>query len=458
MKLKLILIIIIINIFAFKAHSLEPDKFDLRDYQRVTAPKFQNMPGPCWAFASLSACESNYLTQKFNFINNINLSAMHLAYLAHENFTPFDKSGGVLGAQGNAFISTAILSSLNGPVSEHDAPYSMQALNNFNNLKFKNILRVTDVLGLSLSQEPSDNNIKKYLIKTHGAILASFYSDFNKYKAINNFYTYFNNSQGRRTTHDVILIGWDDNFSRDNFLPRPKRNGAWLAQNSWGSGWGVTSSRSNLKQTRGILKSNASNKQNYNSHESGGYFWISYEQYLRGGSAFITSKPDKLLKHYGHDNLGWCKNLKFNYAANIFKIKTRREILKEIAFYTARDNANYEIYIYDLNFNEPSDPVTNGKLLYKSQGKIKFSGYHTIKLNLQDLNQIILKQNQYFSVIIKLDCPQACECKIKNYSDKFKINKHESYFSNYLNKNWLDGADLREPANACIKAFTKTLF
>ena len=50
--------------------------------------------------------------------------------------------------------------------------------------------------------------------------------------------------------HAILIVGWDDNYSRDNFRDnnKPKNDGAWLVKNSWG---------------------------NYN--DEGGYFWISYE-------------------------------------------------------------------------------------------------------------------------------------------------------------------------------------
>lgn len=40
--------------------------------------------------------------------------------------------------------------------------------------------------------------------------------------------------------HSVIIIGWDDTYSRDNFPEeiRPDTDGAYLVQNSWGSEWG----------------------------------------------------------------------------------------------------------------------------------------------------------------------------------------------------------------------------
>ena len=51
------------------------------------------------------------------------------------------------------------------------------------------------------------------------------------------------NSKERTTPapgHEVTIIGWDDNFSKDNFADRikPTSDGAWIAQNSWGETWG----------------------------------------------------------------------------------------------------------------------------------------------------------------------------------------------------------------------------
>ena len=42
-----------------------------------------------------------------------------------------------------------------------------------------------------------------------------------------------------RDFHGVVIIGWDDNYSRNNFVyEKPQNDGAWLILNSWGSNWG----------------------------------------------------------------------------------------------------------------------------------------------------------------------------------------------------------------------------
>ena len=44
----------------------------------------------------------------------------------------------------------------------------------------------------------------------------------------------------RGPDHAVLIIGWDDNFSRDNFPEenRPQKDGAYIVLNSWGKDWG----------------------------------------------------------------------------------------------------------------------------------------------------------------------------------------------------------------------------
>ena len=37
-----------------------------------------------------------------------------------------------------------------------------------------------------------------------------------------------------------MVVGWDDNYSKDNFRDgvKPEKDGAWLIRNSWGDGTG----------------------------------------------------------------------------------------------------------------------------------------------------------------------------------------------------------------------------
>ncbi len=81
------------------------------------------------------------------------------------------------------------------------------------------------------------DTIKEYIIK-YGAVSISVKSDkqWDNYKGG----IYHNDEVTQyRGGHQVVIIGWDDNYSRNNFVyEKPKSNGAWLILNSWGTQWG----------------------------------------------------------------------------------------------------------------------------------------------------------------------------------------------------------------------------
>ena len=41
-----------------------------------------------------------------------------------------------------------------------------------------------------------------------------------------------------KPNHDVVIIGWDDHYSRDNFNQPPEGDGAFICANSWGGEFG----------------------------------------------------------------------------------------------------------------------------------------------------------------------------------------------------------------------------
>lgn len=426
-KLALIISLLLVS----KSHAL-PARYDLRDYDRITGVKNQGIPGPCWAFAALGACESNYISQNLNTDGKMpDLSEMHLAWYVYRssgterNFTSAIKNG-TLRLEGNSYRAAAFLLRLSGPVNEKELKYSTNINNETRKAlskkvpeDYKRVMRLRDVYFLS---GLSDEKIKELIMK-HGAMTASLYSDPAKYHINGKYYTYYNNSEGSKTNHDVLLAGWDDNFSRNNFIPRPNNNGAWLIKNSWGT------SRGN----------------------NGGYFWIPYEQYIQGLTVFIVEKNNKRLKCYGYDDLGFCSVLNYSWAANVFRISGEKEYLKEATFYAPDNNMSYEIFIYSLGENFPVSPV-KGRQIANIKGNVEFSGYHTINLP----EEILMKRNEYFSVVLKLsESNMPVETRLKNYSDNAAVHEHESYFSRD-GIQWFDG--LKFESNACIKAFTYTKF
>ena len=425
---KIFMIIALLLISAESEVCALPSRYDLRDYGRITSVKNQGIPGPCWAFAAIGAMESNWLTQKLGKLPD--LSEMQIAFYCYRdpdnsrNFTSRIKSG-ILGLEGNAFMPVALMSRLSGPTDEKNLKYSTtlsysekKELSAKTPESYRRSMRLRDAYFLS-GTGILGNSLKKSLIMKHGAILVSMYSDVNSYHTKGKYYTYFDNSHGRDTNHIVLLAGWDDDFSRDNFYPKPEHNGAWLVKNSWGT-------------MRG---------------SNGGYFWMSYDQHTYGGTAFIVERNNKRLKHYGYDSLGYCTGIRYSYGANVFRISGKREKLKEVSFYTTSNNESYEIYIYSNGNKAPKSPIS-GKMISSVKGSLEFTGYHTVNLP----EQINMNEGEYFSVVLKLSGGyMPVETKYEGYSENAVVNKNESYFSND-GKNWTDGFNIK--SNVCIKAFT----
>lgn len=53
--------------------------------------------------------------------------------------------------------------------------------------------------------------------------------------------SYYNSDDNARndSNHEVLIVGWDDDYSADHFEGVTK-NGAWLVRNSWGNNIEIT--------------------------------------------------------------------------------------------------------------------------------------------------------------------------------------------------------------------------
>ena len=271
---------------------------------------------------------------------------------------------------------------------------------------------------------------------------------------------YYDGENKSESNHAVAIIGWDNNFSKENFNEghRPSAGGAWLVRNNWDTNW-----------------PNPEDKENNNP--DGGYFWLSYEQPIEAALAHILEDMPENIRVYEHDPLGYCKeagyeNNKTAWAANAFKVKSSGEKLEGISFYTTDSNAEVEWYIYTQNERPAVIPYAvksdyfdeDAELILSGSDTFEYPGYHTVKFSDSEQKTLTKK---YFTVVLKITnseyyCPVAVEQKIKTYSDFAAVHDFESWFSED-GKNWEDGTWTyveengtvkQTPMNACIKAFT----
>lgn len=454
-------------------------KYDPREYSTSTflpAVRNQGSYGTCWAHAALGSVETYYLKKGLTFLNgsDVDLSEVHTAWFVYKDpkeghsFTIREgnfSGGPVFGLGGNADMAIAYMSRLAGPTLEVNLPYTSitDTIDGMNTVlgdktqpeDYALAMRLHDAYTLGDMTEALRATVKQ-LVTENGAVQISYYSGQTVatttsgsdgasspyYKKDDSSpFTYYLNSE-ETPNHAVMIVGWDDNFSKEYFnseTGQPANNGAWLVRNSWGDTWGDS-----------------------------GYFWMSYEQKITGVTAYVAEAVQDGMTAYYHDALGNCGSFGYGttgWAANIFKAAGHDEKLSEVSIVTTDNNAAYEIYVFKHGQTKPSSPSTDASTCAtKKTGTADYAGYHVITLD----DAVALDKGEYFSVAVKMVTTSqyniASERAVNNYSNPV-VNAGESYFAGDTNfpTSWEDGKTFRftnatsdTPMNACIKAFTLT--
>ena len=259
--------------------------------QSVELPDIRNQNpfATCWAFTAIGAMEID-LIKDGNASSAIDLSEFFLVYFSAHNY-PYPKAGGegdsvtytgsdtYLNNGGHSSLAYHILASLIGTTAEWDNPYPDK--NGADQLPESYTAIAAQITG-AYSMNASDKNLLKKQIQEHGSVKVSIYmpqqANFNKVITVGGCKVAYSTSTAAlygtypHTNHDVLLVGWDDNYAPENFLSgvRPSGKGAWKARNSWGTGFGQN-----------------------------GYFWISYEDAgLTSGKATAFDADNRNISDY----------------------------------------------------------------------------------------------------------------------------------------------------------------
>ena len=359
----------------------------------------QSPYGTCWAFAQMAMAEMSLLRQNY-VSSDVNLSELHLAYFSYNSVT--DPLGGTQGDKNSAILSDGssllnrggtsefannILSAWVGAADESTANYKTMA-DGANgegldpSIAYQDAAHLTHYFETNMT-EANRENIKK-LVSEYGSVAISFQSVSNLKSAITSgIYNkenncYYNDTEGK-SNHEVVIVGWDDNFSRENFSKTPAGDGAWLIRNSWAEG-------------------------SYDKHqEYYGYFWMSYYEATLGSKAYAAVYDDayRFDNNYQYDGgMATSKLTGYPAVANVFEIKgmSKTEELKAVSFYTASSNVDYKIKIY-IDPKEGGSPES-GTLVPEctTTGKTSFAGYYTIPLS----NPVYLEHGTRFAVVVEL--------------------------------------------------------
>ncbi|WP_022765583.1 C1 family peptidase [Butyrivibrio sp. XPD2006] len=412
-----------VDINSFSASDI-PSKYDSRDVdgkRYVTAVKDQGYSYLCWTYAAMGACESDILKHHPDIgFNDINLSEKHLAYYnMHE--APGSLAGGIDGdwrvfvndvGEPDAFVVDAdtgyiatggvtnfvisILSAWKGPVDDTGAD-SFKSLYGSYYLFTDNTDKPSDAYSgnyhvQSVLQMPSNinnNTLIKQMIMEHGSATVGVCADGKFFKDHSStLYSTFGGETPATADHEVLIIGWDDDYSASNFKYTPEGDGAWLCRNSWGdgSGQGGCFYLSYYDETTAI-----SNAASYDVVLRDEDDWYD-NNYQVGG--FITNNVSTL-----DDALNTAKA--YSASSNPYGVlytAQSDEELKAIGIMAFDLYQQYEISIYIDPVIEGNDLTCGGKEPVLTQKVSAISGgYHTFELD----EAIDLKEGDNFFVLVK---------------------------------------------------------
>jgi C1A family cysteine protease len=383
--------------------------YDLRTLGKLTPVKDQGQDGNCWAFAAIGSLESSLLPGA-----STDLSENNMKNRAGFDTGPNDG--------GNDFMASAYLARWGGPVSDSDDPYSSGSVFSLTSLPVE--YHVQEIFFIPARSGYLSNDRIKDAITQYGAVYSTLRFESSSYNPGTAAYYYQGSDSAN---HAIDLVGWDDNYDRTKFATPAPGNGAFIARNSWGSGWG-----------------------------DGGYFYISYyDNRIGTDNALFTAQSSNNYNHiYQYDPLGWVANFGFGtdtaYYANVFS-SSGNENLEAVSFYTTATNAEYELKVYK---DPDNGPIASSGYSLAQSGSFALPGYHTVVLE----DPVSLKSGETFSVVVKMytagwNSPVAIEYPITGYSSGATASSGQSYISSDGNS-WDDLTGSLQNTNVCLKAFT----
>lgn len=391
-----------------------PSAYDYRENGRSPAVQDQGDLGTCWAFASLTALESSLTPEEYLVFSRDHMSLNHV-------FDRQQEDGG------DYTMAMSYLLSWKGPVLEQQDPYGDGKTDSF-------LPPVKHVQEIQMLPEKDLEAIKKAVFLYGGVHTPLYFAladedltemDIGQYYRIDTAsYCYTGTMQ---INHDVVIVGWDDQYPKSRFSTEPAGDGAFLCMNSWGEDFGED-----------------------------GYFWISYYDSNIGIYNICYTGVESAENYdaiYQSDLGGWVGQIGYRdetaYFANVYTAKGE-EILEAAGFYAVGPDTSYEIYavpdfqgIQSLDFTRPV-----------ASGTLENAGYYTIPLN----EEIALTEGQQFAIIVYIRTPGEERPIAIEYADpgslleSLDMTDGEGYIS-LKGTDW-QSAEEQQGCNLCLKAYT----
>lgn len=499
----------------FSLKNIISNNLSIRDQQET---------GICWAFATLSSLETNLALQDYYNNNNTegttvyDYSEMHMAYSKTQMYSDKTNEYGMDGSAadgGTTYMSTSYLTDGQGAVSEDELPFVNDDTTKVESSTVEDLDAETTVTSYiwfdsvdvttATNEEKEDIQaaIKEHIIN-YGSVQAAICSS----STYINFQTgaIYNNYSTKNADHAVSIVGWDDNYSKDNFNTSPSEDGAWIIRNSWGEkleytydylidyylnagytqtyideNWdsiianfvssGYTNDEDNevIYMNLGVSESDGG--------EGYGYFYVSYEDYtIYTNCEGIVSADDEVTYDsiYQLDEVGMVaatyltqSNVYNTYLANVFtRTTTETEYLSSVGI-TSYASGTYEVYINPDGTSKASSDLEQVTFADGTTKITLSAGYNTI-----DFKESIELTGTNFVIVVKALTDEvnytyfSVEYSSSDFSSTTATSNSGESFITYDatgffdSDNWIDIGDTSDTTNylgnLCIKGITTT--
>ena len=388
-----------------------PTMFDMREKGRVSKVRNQGSYGTCWAFAATSALESSLYPEEENLF-----SVDHMSMSNSYNVNQYDG--------GEYTIGMAYLAAWQGPVYEKDDPYGDGKTNG-------SLTAVKHVQEMQIIDGKNYEGIKEAVFQ-YGGVQSSLYSTIRSSQGSSEFYNKDTSAYcyigTEKPNHDVVIIGWDDNYPASNFNTPLEGDGAFICQNSWGEDFG-----------------------------EGGIFYVSYYDTNIGTHNVVYTRVDETDNYdhiYQSDLCGWVGKMGYDneeiYGANVFTAEGDEDVAAA-SFYATGADTSYELYLV----HDFEDEKSLDDRIKVAEGSCKQAGYYTVDFK----TPMQVKAGERYAIVLYIKTPGAAHPMAIEYDsgeaslDTVNLEDGEGYIS-YNGRKFVNVKE-KQDCNLCIKAFTR---
>ena len=231
---------------------------------------------------------------------------------------------------------------------------------------------------------------------------------------------------GEASNHDVVIIGWDDQYPAENFSQTVEGDGAFICQNSWGTGFGEA-----------------------------GIFYVSYYDANIGNDSVAYTRVEDAENYdelYQSDLCGWCGQIGYHTEkagfANVYEA-SGNQTLQAVGFYATGPDTEYRISVQPEFDGEQS--LGEAQLL--QSGYLQYAGYYTIDLQ----EAVSVEAGERFAVVVQITTPGskypiAVEYSSEELREAVDLSDGEGYISADGFSGW-ERVETNQDSNLCLKVY-----